>query len=350
MKVGLVGCGGVANLHLKVFRMMKNVTVVGVCDLNREKAKETARRFKVNKIFRDYNDLFEVKDLELVDVCTPISTHARIVCDAAKAVPAILVEKPMALSVAECDEMIKVTKKHGSKLCISHQQIFLPSIEKAKSWIDNGTFNLTSFTTRQKESFEVLKANGFAADWVVSPEQGGIIWEVCSHLAYLQLHFLPNIKEVHAVGDKVKYPVYDNFVVLLRTDDRRFGLIDLSWVSNETDILYELCDSSGKRVQIYRNFDYFLENKADSPYSVGGAVRNFFSDEKRTLQKWINFGVNYVKKRKLVPHFNLINNYILSIERDLPPPVTPEDGRKTVNLLECIKKSLSEHQTVAVSH
>jgi len=348
MKVGLIGCGGIANLHLKVFKIMKNVDIVGVCDLKLEKAKDTARRFKVKKIFRDYNDLFEVKDLELVDVCTPISTHARIVCDAAKAVPAILVEKPMALSVAQCDEMIKETKKYGSKLCISHQQIFLPSIEKAKLLIDNGAFNLVSFSTRQKESFEVLKAFGFATDWMVAPEQGGIIWEVCSHLAYLQLHFLPNIKEVYAVGNKVKYPVYDNFAVLLRTNDQRIGIIDLSWVSTGTEIVYEICDSKGKRVQIYRNFDYFFENQVESPYSVGGVLRNFFSDEKRTLQKWVRFGLNYIKKRKLIPHFRLICNYLVSIEKNLSPPVSPEDGRKTVNLLECIKKSLDEHQPVMV--
>jgi predicted dehydrogenase len=350
MNVGLIGCGGVANLHMKVFRNLRNVNVVGVCDLNLERAKGVARRFKVSKTFRDYNDLFEVKDLDLVDVCTPISTHARVVCDAAKAgVHAILVEKPMALNVGQCDEMIKEAKKHGSKLCISHQQIFLPSIEKAKALVDNGKFNLVSFLTRQKESFEVLKAHGFASDWMVAPEQGGIIWEVCAHLAYLQLHFLPDIREIYAVGGKFKYPVYDNFAVLLRTNDQRFGEIDLSWTSKETEVMYEICDSNQRRVQIYRNFDYFLENKAESPYTVGGVIRNFFSEEKRILEKWIKFGINYFRKEKMIPHLKLITSFLDSIEKDLPPPVSPEDGKKTVNLLECIKKSLDEHRPVMLT-
>jgi UDP-N-acetyl-2-amino-2-deoxyglucuronate dehydrogenase len=349
VKVGLIGCGGIADAHLKVFKSMKNVDVTGICDLNLEKAKSVARKYKVEKTFADYNDLFEVKDLGLVDICTPISTHARIVCDAARAVPAILVEKPMALSVVQCDEMIKETKKHGTKLCISQQLIFLPSIEKAKLLIDNGAFNLVSFVTRQKASFKVLKAYGLASDWMVAPEQGGIIWEVCTHLAYLQLHFLQEFQEIYAIGEKVKYPVYDNFAVLLRTNDQRFGVIELSWVSKETEVTYEMSDSTGKRVQVYQIFDYFLENKADSPFSAKGALGNFFSDENRVLQKWIKFGSNYAHKRKLIPHFKLIGNYLVSIEKDLPPPVTPEDGRKTVNLLECIKKSLDEHQPVMVS-
>ena len=349
VNVGLIGCGGIANLHMKVFKSMKNVNVVGVCDLNTERAKETAHKFKVEKVFKDYNDLFELKDLGLVDICTPISTHARITCDAAKAVPAILVEKPMALSVAQCDEVMNTIKKYGSKLCISHQQIFLPSVEKARSMIDQGGFDLLSVTTRQKESFELLKAHKLAADWMVAPEQGGILWEVCTHLAYLQLHFLQNVNEVYAIGSKVKYPVYDNFAVILRTADKSFGLIDLSWTSKETEIVYEICDSGGRKFQAYRDFDYFIENKAYPPLSAKGVARGFFSDEKRTLQKWAKFGLNYIQKRKMIPHFKLFTKYLESIEKDLPSPVTPEDGRKTIDLLEHIKRSLDEKTPIAIA-
>ncbi len=348
MNVGLIGCGGIANLHMKVYRRMEKVNVVGVCDLDVEKAKDIAYRFGVNKTFQNYFDLFEIKDLDLVDICTPVSTHARIACDAAKAVPAILVEKPMALSVAECDEMIKELKKHGSKLCVIHQQLFLSSVQKAKSLVEKGAFNIASFRTVQKESFEILKANGLAADWMIMPKQKGIIWEVCSHLAYLQLHFLPDIKDVIAVGGKVKYPVYDHFAVLLRGKDQRFGLIDLSWVSEGTEIMYEICDSKGRRAQIYRDFDFFFETNEYPPQTVGGVINSFSADLKRTLQKWARFGLNYVQKKKLTPHFRLISSYIESIERDLPPPITPEDGRRTITLLESIEKSLDENQRVTI--
>jgi predicted dehydrogenase len=346
MKVGLIGCGGVANLHMRVYKSMKNVDVVGVCDLNVDRAKALASKFGVPKAFADYNDLFETKDLNFVDICTPVSTHARIICDTARRVPAILVEKPLALTLNECDKVVAEVKKNGSKLCVSHQQIFLPAIEKAKLLIDKGAYKLASFRTLQKESFEILKTHGLAADWMVRPEQRGIIWEVCSHLAYLQLHFLPDIEEVCAVGSKVKYPTYDHFAVLLRTRGETFGLIDLSWVSNETEIVYELCDSQGKRAQIYRDFDYFSERGAYPPLSARGVASGFFAEEKRTLQKWFKFGVNYIRKDRLIPHLKLISSYFTSIEKNLPPPVPPEEGRKTIQLLECIEKSLDEHQPI----
>lgn len=349
LNVGLIGCGGIANVHMQVYKSMKNVNVVGLCDLNLNRAKYLAQKYKVEKIFENYDDLFENKDLALVDICTPVSTHPRIVCDAAKAVPAILVEKPMALSVSECEKMIKETRKHKSKLCVSHNQIFLPSIQKAKSLVDQGAFDLVSFVTIQKESFELLKAHELAADWMVRPEQNGIIWEVCSHLAYLQLHFLSDIKEVYATGGKAKYPVYDNFAVLLRTSSQLFGLIELSWISKGSEIVYEIKDSKGKRAQIYRDFDSLLENPVDPPLSTSKVVRGFFADEKWILKKWTRFGLNYFQKRKMVPHLKLVGNYIRSIENDLPPPVLPEDGKNTINLLECIKKSLDEKRPVTVN-
>jgi len=349
VKVGLIGCGGIAPTHIQVYKGMNNVEDVVLCDLNLERAKHLATKFKIKKTFGNYLDMFEKEDLDLVDICTPVSTHARIVCDSSKAVPAILVEKPMALNVSECEEMIKEVTKHRSKLCIGHNQIFSPNIQRAKALVDSGAFNLLSFNTTQKESFELLKAHYLAPAWNVAPEQKGIIWEVCCHLAYLQLHFLPDITEVCAVGGKVKYPVYDDFAVLLRTKEQRFGIIELSWLSCETEIVYELRDSRGKRVQIYRDFDYFLENLEEPPFTVGKVARNFLVDEKRILQKWMRFGICYFRRRKLLPTFNLISSYIEAIKKDLPPPISPEDGRNTINLLECIEKSLDEQKPIPTS-
>ncbi len=348
MKIGIIGCGGIAPLHLRAYQKLKDVKVVGLCDLNLEKARNLAAQFKIEKTFRGYWEMFEKEELDLVDICTPVMTHAQIVCDAAKAVPAILVEKPMALNVPDCDKMIKEVEKHGSKLCIGHNQIFSPNVQKAKSIVDSDAFNLFCFRTTQKESYEILKAQKLAPAWNVSPTHGGILWEVCCHLAYLQLHFLPDIKEVYAVGNKVKYPVYDDFAVLLRTTEERFGIIELSWLSHETETVYELRDTSGRRMQIHWEYDYFLENNGKPPYTVGNVIRGFCADEKRNLHKWYNFVSCYLHKGKLLPTSNLISSYINSIKRDLPSPVSPEHGRNTVNLLECIKKSLDEKRSVTV--
>lgn len=346
MKVGIIGCGGIAPLHIRVYKRLENVEVVGLCDLNEERAKTLAKSFHVDRTYKDYWEMFEKEKLDLVDICTPVTTHTKIACDAAKAVPAILMEKPMALNVSQCDEIITEIKKRGTKLCIGHSQIFSPRIQEAKSIVNSDDFNLNCFSTVQKESFEILEKYDLAPPWNVSPEQKGIIWEVCCHLAYLQLYFLPDIEEVYAVGSKFKYPVYDDFAVLLRTANQRFGLIELSWLSRETETVYEWRDTTGRRVQLHWEFDYLLENKELPPYKAGNVAKGGLVDHKRILQKWLKFGISYFRKRKLLPTFNLISSYIEAIQKDLLPPVSPEEGRKTINLLECIEKSLETHHSV----
>ncbi len=349
MRVGLIGCGGIAPAHLKVYSSMQDVDLVALCDLDVARAKSMASTFGVKNVFDNYWDMFKTQKLDLVDICTPVATHKKIVCDSAEMVPSILVEKPMSLTVSDCDEMIKKVKKEGARLCIGHNQLFHPNVLYAKNLVDNGKFDLFSFRTTQKESFELLKNHKLAPPWNVEPAHKGIIWEVCAHLAYLQLSFLPDIKEVYALGGKVKYPVYDDFAVLLRTESDRFGIIELSWVSIETEIVYELKDPDGRRLQLYRDFNYYEETSQPPPFSAGGVAKNMLIEEKRLMKKWLRFGTSYFRKRKVLPTLNLIHSYVGAIKNNRSPPVTPEDGRNTINLLECIERSLDEKRPVSLS-
>jgi predicted dehydrogenase len=332
-----------------VYKNLKNIELVSLCDLNQERAKTLANRYNVSHTYKDYHEMFDKEKLDLVDICTPVTTHSKIACDAAKVVSAILMEKPMALTVSQCDDIIREVNKNHTKLCVGHSQIFSPRIQAAKAIVDSGRFDLNCFSTVQKESFEILKKYDLAPPWNVLPEQKGIIWEVCCHLAYLQLYFMPDIKEVYALGGKFKYQVYDDFAVLLQTGDKRFGLIELSWLSNETETIYEWRETAGRRIQLHWEYDYIFEANELPPYRAANVVRDTFTDQKRLWQKWLKFGISYVQKRKLLPTFNLITGFIKSVETNSLPPVTPEEGRRTIDLLECIERSLDEKKPVKLT-
>jgi UDP-N-acetyl-2-amino-2-deoxyglucuronate dehydrogenase len=348
MKVGLIGCGRVAHIHMSAYKAIGKVNVVAVADADVNRAKAFAQPYGINQVFSNYSDLFEVKDLDFVDVCTPTSTHEVIVRDAAKAGLSVLMEKPMGRNSEECERMVEESRKHGTRICVCHNQLFFPYIRRLKSIADSEGFNLISFRTFHRENFEWLKAHGLAQPWNVSPEHGGILWEVGCHQAYLQLHFLKDIEEVYALGVKAKHPVWDDFTVILRTSSKRRGIMEISWIAQEPEMVYEVIGSNGRRVQAFLFHGYIID-RTQKP--LGGAVdvtRSFFSDEKRLLVKWTKFARDQIKKPES-GHIGLISSYVESLEKGASPPVTGEDGRNAVKLLECIEESLKEQKPVKYS-
>jgi len=348
MNVGLIGCGRVAHIHMNAYKAIDKAKVVAVADADITRAKAFAEIYKIEKVFSDYRELFEVKDLGFVDVCTPTSTHEAIVRDAAKSGINVLMEKPMGRDSRECERMTEEAKKHGIKLCVCHNQLFYPHVRQLKSIADSEDFNMISFRTSHRENFNWLKAHGLAQPWNVNPEHGGILWEVGTHLAYLQLHFLKDIKEVYALGTKAKYSVWDDFIVLLRTSSERWGIMEISWIAKESEIVYEIISSDGKRVQTFLPHGYIIERMQYPPANAAGVAHNFITDLKRLYRKWAKFIADQIKKPNL-GHLDLISAYMKSLEENLPPPVTGEDGRNAIKLLECIEESLTEQKSVIFS-
>lgn len=342
MNIGVIGCGRIADAHIMIYQFIEDAKVTAVADINLENAKKIAAKYKVEKVFKDYRDILETKDLDFVDICTPPSTHAKIACEAAKCGHNILLEKPMALSTEECREIIHTVEKEDVSLCVCHNQLFFPAMMKAKSLVNSGYYDIVSFRTSIRENPEMFNV----PKWNVTEKEKGLIWEVGCHPAYLHLHFLDDIKEVYAVGSKVKYPVFDEFTVILRTSGKAFGIMEISWLSKETEKIYEINCSDGKRVFMIAPPPY-----ADQGYDVllektGIAESSFYSEVKKL------FG--YLMKRRspfgyYIGHFNLLTSYIQSLKKDSEPPIKPEDAMNTIKLLECIETSLRTRKIVKLN-
>ena len=341
MNIGVIGCGRIADAHLRLYKFMKDVRVAAVADINLENAKGTASKHRVERVFEDYRDLLEMKDLDFVDICTPPSTHAEIACEAAKYGHNVLLEKPMALSTKECEEIVHTSRREDVSLCVCHNQLFFPAMMEAKSLVDSGYYDIVSFRTSIRENPESFNV----PMWNVTEKEKGILWEAGCHPAYLQLHFLGRIEEVYAVGAKVKYPVFDEFAVILRTPNKAYGIIEVSWLSGGTEKIYEINCSDGKRAFMiapppYANhgYDVLLEKR-------GLTESNFYSEIKNLL--------SHLVKRKTpfgyyIGHFNLFSSYIKSLKNGSEPPVKPEDAMNTIRLLECIETCLKTQKVIKI--
>lgn len=345
MDIGLIGSGRVARIHMCAYRHIPEAKVIAVSDINLEKANAFAQIHGIKKAFREFTKLLEMKNLDYVDICTPTSTHAKIACEAARFGHNILLEKPMARSTADCDKIIHEVSKHGVKLSICHNQLFIPLVMRVKSMVDSGEFPLIYFRVSVKENAEKIGV----PSWIATAKEGGILWEVGCHCAYLQFHFLKDINEVFAFGDKIEKPVHDNIVALLHTPNHALGVIELSSLDKaRDDVVFDLMSSNGKRIQIVGYDNLLIPEKR--PRSL---LQGFYLDQKKVVKKWFKSTMESLRKRALLAclyHYNLIGKFIQSLKDDSDPPVKPEDGRNTIKLLECIEESLDKNQPIKMEN
>lgn len=124
VKIGIIGCGGIANgKHMPSLKKIKNVQMVAFCDIIEERAVKAAEEYGVEgaKVYTDYKELLKDMDIEVVHVCTPNRSHAFISIDAMEAGKHVMCEKPMAKTYKEAKEMLDASERTGMKLTIGYQ-------------------------------------------------------------------------------------------------------------------------------------------------------------------------------------------------------------------------------------
>ncbi|MGA2239460.1 MAG: Gfo/Idh/MocA family oxidoreductase [Candidatus Bathyarchaeia archaeon] len=346
-KVGLIGCGDVAEKsHMRVYEYLGNPKVVAVADISIERAKSLANRHNVDRVYSNYLDLLGMDDLDFVDICTPTSTHCRIVSDAAKAGRNVFVEKPMARTSGECERMISECERAGIKLCVCHNQKFYASVLRAKSMLHSEKSTILSVRTTAKWT------NPSIQPWTFTPEEGGLLWEVLYHPSYLTLDFLPDVREVYAVGNKVEHQVYDNCMIVLRTGADSYGSMEFSLTSKVREKSCEVTTRAGNRLRIDLEYDYLTtKSTPDPPVSIRSIAGRFLLDEKEVIAKPASYGMQLARRRKepgFFTHLSAIRGYISSLESDSAVPIEPEEGRRTVRFIECVEKSLNEARAVSL--
>jgi len=153
LKIAIVGTGIIVKSHLKGLSQLDDCKLVAVCDINEEKAKSYSEECGV-PYFVDYKELPSSVDFDAVILNLPHGLHCEVsefFLDAGKHV---LVEKPMANTVEECDRMIAAAKRNNKKLAIAHIQRFNPVIQTVKKIYDSGELGkLCIYTENRAEDY-----------------------------------------------------------------------------------------------------------------------------------------------------------------------------------------------------
>jgi len=344
LKVAVVGAGFVAQKrHIPAFlRLRRDVSLCAVCDLNLELAKNVAGRFEIPNAYSNLSDMLKKEHPDVVDVCTPPKIHASVAIEAMENCCHVLLEKPMASEISDCDKMIEASKRYGVKLSVVHNQRFYPPFLRAEELVRTGFIGeLTGMRIVSLTSREEYLVN--ENHWI-HKLPGGIIGETGPHVVYMSLAFVRNVKNVEVVARKItNYPwvLFDDYRIEIEGENITSSII-VSHVNNYTASNVELFGtdySLGMDLQSMLLVRYKRGNLKPL-----GVARSSISVAWQMMKGIASNTIKTMFGRPMLGHDIMIEKFVKSIINNEPVPVTPEEGRETVRLLESIVEKLKSKQ------
>ena len=140
LNFGIIGCGRIAYKHAEAIKKNVKANLLCVCDIIEERAAEYKDKYGAEAHFTDYRKMLEYSGLDVVNICTPSGMHAEMGIAAAQAGKHVIVEKPMALSLKDADDLIEACDESGVKLAVCFQNRFNPPVQKLRRALEEGRF------------------------------------------------------------------------------------------------------------------------------------------------------------------------------------------------------------------
>ncbi len=256
VKVGIIGCGGIANgKHMPSLQKLKHVQMVAFCDIVSERAEKAAAKYGVEgaKVYTDYKELLADKEIEVVHVCTPNRSHSFITVDALEAGKHVMCEKPMAINSAEAKKMIDAAKRTGKKLSIGYQSRQRADSQYLKAEAEDGVFGDIYFAKAHAVRRRAVPTWGvFLNEY---EQGGGPLIDIGTHALDLALWIMDNYKPKYCVGttyhalndqkdqgnawgkwDPEKFTVEDSAFGFVVMENGATIMLESSWALNTTDV------------------------------------------------------------------------------------------------------------------
>ncbi|MEM9670965.1 MAG: Gfo/Idh/MocA family oxidoreductase [Bacteroidota bacterium] len=193
---GMIGAGDVAEIKSgPAFQKVENSKLVALMRRNAEKAADFARRHQVPEWYTDAAKMLDQADINAVYIATPPDSHLDYALMALEAGKDVYLEKPMAMSIDECQTINKVVAKSGRKLVVAHYRRALPAFMKVKSLLEDGAIGqpkLALLRILQPANSSIIAQT--ETNWRVQPEVsgGGLFHDIAPHQIDLMLNYFGN--------------------------------------------------------------------------------------------------------------------------------------------------------------
>ena len=339
MRYALIGCGRISPNHIEAARN-NGLELVAICDIIPEAMQEKVDRFGLADVHRytDYRAMLEHESPELVAIATESGKHASIALDCIAAGCNVIIEKPIALSIADADAVIRAGKDAGVIVCANHQNRFNKSVQKIRDAIEKGRFGKLFYGTAHIRWCRDRKYYS-QAEWRGTWEQdGGALMNQCIHnIDLLRWMMGSEIDTVVGMTDRLDHEYIeaeDLGLALIKFKNGAYGMVEGTidvYPRNLEETLYlfgqkgtiKAGGTSVNRIEEWRFADCL-----DDPEEVKAQFRE---DPPNVY----GFG-----------HTPLYADVIDAIKSHRDPYVTGEDGKRALELVLAIYKSAKEGKPI----
>ena len=342
MKYALIGCGRISTNHIKA-AVNNQFEIVAVCDVIHERMEEVLSKHGLsdNKNIARYTDykkmLDEHADIELISIATESGLHAEIALYCIRHGKNVIIEKPMAMSIADADEILRESEKYHVKVSACHQNRFNIAVQKTRKALESGRFGKLSHGSvhvrwnRNRDYYEQAKWRG---TWA---QDGGALMNQCIHgIDLLRWMMGDEIEEVYGVT-KQQFHHYleceDIGMAVVKFKNGAIGTIEGTtnvYPKNLEETLYLFGENGtvklgGKSTNAIDVWDFADKTQAD--YENEGY-----------FEQTVNVYGN--------GHTSLFADVADAIEKDRKPYVDAHAGKRALELVPAVYQSAAEGKAV----
>jgi predicted dehydrogenase len=345
IRVGIVGTGGIAKAcHIPGWQAHDDVEIVAVCDINKKRAVAAAEEHNIPNAFKDFKELVKLKEIDIVDICTPNMVHTPAVIAALNAGKHVICEKPLAVTTAEVKKMGLTAKKKRRKLMTAQHQRFGAEAVSAKKFVDSGRLGEIYHARTYALRRDLLPIGPGFIDKRLSG--GGPCMDIGVHALDLCMFLMGFPKPVSVTGtsrvnfakgrvipgawgewNRKLYSVEDFATGFVRFDDGSTLMLEASWLGHYNMPECMKCQIYGKRA------------------SLEWPSGEFSTARDRVLQD----GTLSPVKGLMPPHTAELFAFYDCVVNNKPSPVPVEETIKVIGILEGIYKSEKVNREVKIT-
>ena len=352
LKTGLIGCGKVADIHAAALRALPQSRFTAVCGTTMEKAGAFASRYGV-AAYDDIRRMLDESGVQAVCICTPHPRHAEAAVLAASAGVHVLVEKPLATTLADCDRMIAAARDNAVTLGVVSQRRFYAPCRRIRAAIDDGKIGrpvLGSVAMYGWRDEKYYASDPWRGTW--SGEGGGVLVNQAPHQLDLLLWYMGPVAELSGYWANFNHPyieVEDTAVAVVRFQSGALGQIVVS--NSQNPALYGkvmVHGSNGASIGVQTDggamFIAGVSTITEPPINDVWTIRG----EEHLRELWQKQDTDFFRGIDPIAHYHAaqIADFLDAITQKRDPLITGQTARQTVELFTAIYRSQRDRSPI----